>query len=297
MAEKIPRRGFIKSSFLAFAAGSVFGESSCQGVPREEVTEEPLHLGLVTYNMAKFWDVDTIIKNCTETKFEAVELRTTHAHKVEVDLTSTQRKEVRKKFDDSPVVLASLGSAFEFDSPDPEVLKSNIEGTKEFAVLAHDVGAKGIKVRPNSLHIEKGIPEEKTLEQIGKSLREVSEFAKKYDVEIRVEVHGKETSRLPRIRKIFDYAASDNCFVCWNSNQTDLLDDGLEVNFNLVNDKIHFVHMRDLYLEDYPFRTLLSLLRGIGYKGYCCAEIPGSNDPIRVMKYYRALFLAYQNIL
>jgi sugar phosphate isomerase/epimerase len=280
-----------------FSTGSFTVASPCLCAGGETGSREPLHLGLVTYNLAMSWDIETIIKNCTETKFEAVELRTTHAHRVEVDLTPAQRQEVRRKFEDSPVVLASLGSAFEFDSPDPEVLKKNIEGTKEYVVLAHDVGAAGVKVRPNNIHVKEGISEEKTLEQIGKSLHEVSEYAKNHGIEIRVEVHGTDTSRFPRFKKIIDYAASDNCFVCWNSNQNDLLDGGLETNFNLVKDKIHFVHMRDLFLEEYPFRALFTLLRGIGYKGSCCAEIPESSDPVRVMKYYRALFLAYQDII
>jgi hypothetical protein len=109
-------------------------------------------------------------------------------------------------------------------------------------------------------------------------------------------VHGTETSRLPRIKRILDFAGSGNCYICWNSNQTDLLDGGLEANFNLVQDRIHCVHMRDLFLEEYPFRQLFGLLSGIGYTGYCCAEIPESDDPVRVMKYYRALFLAYQDL-
>ena len=102
---------------------------------------------------------------------------------------------------------------------------------------------------------------------------------------------------MPYIKKIIEYADHDNFFVCWNSNQTDLDDGGLEANFNLVKDRIAFVHMRDLFLEEYPWRRLFNLLNGIGYNGYCCAEIPASPDPIRVMKYYRALFLAYQNRL
>jgi sugar phosphate isomerase/epimerase len=113
---------------------------------------------------------------------------------------------------------------------------------------------------------------------------------------VRVEVHGGGTSRLPNMRKIFDACSSDNVFVCWNSNQSDLEDGGLEANFALVKDKIRFVHMRDLYLEEYPWRKLLGLLRESGYRGYCCAEIGESNDPLRVMRYYRALFLAYQGL-
>ncbi|MBI3191197.1 MAG: sugar phosphate isomerase/epimerase, partial [Pedosphaera parvula] len=81
------------------------------------------------------------------------------------------------------------------------------------------------------------------------------------------------------------------------SNQTDLEGEGFDHNFNLVKDKIFQVHMRDLYLEEYPFRKLLTRLNEIGYKGYCLAEIPESTDPVRVMNYYRSLWLAYQGLL
>ena len=292
MIGSIERRTFLASTTAGITGMVAVGVSPSSAAP---VTGDPLGLGLVTYNLAKDWDVETIIKNCAETGFGAVELRTTHAHGVEVTLSASERREIAKRFADSPVVLASLGSAFEYDAPDPAVLKKNIEGAKEYAELARDVGASGIKVRPNRLHTEDGVPEEKTLEQIGTALREVSAFAADYGIEIRVEVHGRDTCRLPRIRKIMDYAAHDNCRVCWNSNQEDLLDGGLEANFDLVKDKISFVHMRDLYNEDYPHRRLFQLLHGIGYESWCCAEIPGSDDPIRVMRYYRALFLALQD--
>ncbi len=296
MSKVISRRGFCQSTAATLAASSATSLLAFSDSVRAKSKKQFLHLGLVTYNLAKDWDVDTIIKNCTESEFEAVELRTTHAHKVEVDLSPAQRAEVRKKFADSPVRLASLGSIFEFDSPDPEVLKKNIEGAKEYILLAKDVGAAGVKVRPNRLHVKEGVPEETTLRQIGESLREIGEFGRNHGVEIRLEVHGSGTSRIPRTKKIMDYADHSNVFVCWNSNQTDLEDGGLEKNFAMLKDKIHFVHMRDLYLKEYPWRKLLKLLQESGYSGYCCAEIPSSSDPLRVMKYYRALFLAFQEL-
>ena len=85
--------------------------------------------------------------------------------------------------------------------------------------------------------------------------------------------------------------------VCWNSNPTDLSGEGFDHNFDLVKNKIFVVHMRDLYLEDYPFRRLMTRLNEINFQGFCLAEIPGSSDPVRMMKYYRALWLAYQNLL
>ena len=254
-----------------------------------------MKLGSVTYNIAKDWDVPTLIKHFEATGFEGVELRTTHAHGVEVSLSKPERAEVKKRFADSKVELMGLGSAFDYHTPDQTKLRKDIEATKEYIILAHDVGASGVKVRPNGLPNE--VPVEKTLEQIGQALRELAQFAAGYGQQIRLEVHGRGTSLLPHIKRIIDVADHKNAGVCWNSNQTDLEGEGFEHNFDLVKDKIFVVHMRDLYLEEYPFRRLLARLKDIDFTGYCLAEIPASSDPLRVMRYYRALWLAYQDRL
>jgi sugar phosphate isomerase/epimerase len=254
-----------------------------------------LKLGTVTYNIAKDWDVPAIIKNLTEVGMDAVELRTTHKHGVEIALAPAARAEIRKRFADSPVKIGGLGTTCEYHSPDAAVVRKNIEETKAWTELAKDVGSPGVKVRPNGL--PKGVPEEKTLEQIGKALAECGAAAQANGVTIQLEVHGAETSRLPRIRKIMDFAGNHPAVrVCWNSNQTDLLDGGFEPAFNLVKNQIGQVHMRDLFLEEYPWRQLITSLAAMKFDGYCFAEIPESPDPIRVLKYYRALFRAYQNL-
>jgi sugar phosphate isomerase/epimerase len=254
-----------------------------------------LKLGTVTYNIAKDWDVPTIIKNLSEIGMDAVELRTTHAHGVEIAMAPAARADVRKRFEDSPVRIGGLGTTCEYHSPDAAVLRKNIEETKAWTELARDVGSPGVKVRPNGL--PKGVPEEKTLEQIGKALAECGVAAAANGVKIQLEVHGAETSRLPRIRKIMDYAGNHPAVrVCWNSNPTDLLDGGFEPAFNLVKTQIGQVHMRDLFVEEYPWRQLLTSLAAMKFDGYCFAEIPESADPVRVLKYYRALFRAYQGL-
>ena len=75
------------------------------------------------------------------------------------------------------------------------MLRKNIEETKAFIKLCHDVGGSGVKVRPNGLPA--GVPVDKTLEQIGKSLDEVAAFGEGYGVEIRLEIHGRGTSEIP----------------------------------------------------------------------------------------------------
>ena len=188
-----------------------------------------------------------------------------------------------------------LGSAFDYHTPDPDKLKKDIAATKDYIVLAHDVGATGIKVRPNGL--PKEVPQQKTLEQIGKALRELGQYGDQFGIAIRLEVHGTGTSLLPNIRTILDATAHSNVGACWNSNQTDLDGAGFDKNFDLVKDKIFSVHLRDLFLEEYPFRKLFRRLNEIQFSGFCLAEIPPSNDAVRVMKYFRGLWLAYQDIL
>ena len=290
------RRGFLRSLSLAATAASLPGLAPrlVAAEPTAKQRRSPFKLGLVTYNLAKDWDVATILKNCAATGFEGVELRTTHRHGVEVTLNAGARAEIRKRFADSPVELMGLGSAFDYHTPDAAKLRADIAATKDYIVLAHDVGATGVKVRPNGL--PKEVPVEKTLEQIGASLLELGRFAKDHGQVLRLEVHGTGTSQLPHIRTIMDHARHPNVGVCWNSNQTDLDGDGLEANFRRVQDRIVSVHLRDLYLDEYPWSRLFRLLADSGFHGYTMAEISESPDAIRVMRYFRALWLIQQGL-
>src|SRR5688572_10045666 len=261
---KSTRRSFFQITALTTAALALGRRPvfSADGGKKSFLVKQPrMKLGTVTYNLAQDWDVPTIIKNCEAAGFQGVELRTTHKHGVEVLLNKEQRAEVRKRFTDSKVELMGLGSAFDYHTPDQQKLRKDIEATKEYIILAQDVGASGVKVRPNGL--PKEVPVEKTLEQIGRSLRELGVFAKEHGQVIRLEVHGTGTSLLPNIKRIMDVADHPNVGVCWNSNPTDLDGAGFEHNFDLVKDKINAVHLRDLFIEDYPFRKLFARLNEI----------------------------------
>lgn len=246
-------------------------------------------LGTVTYNLAKDWDIPTIIKNCAQAGFEAVELRTTHKHGVEPSLTKEQRVEVRDQFVNSPVHLLSLGSICEYHSPDAETVRKNIEETKRFVELAHDIGAIGVKVRPNG--IPKEVPEEKTLEQIGRALRECGRQGQGYGVEIWLEVHGRESNVPSRVRRMMEVADHPMVGVCWNSNLEDVENGSVAKNFELLKPWLRNVHINELWKKEYPWRELFGLLRKAGFNRYTLAEIDGNPDAIRFMRYYRALWL------
>ncbi|NIA14505.1 MAG: TIM barrel protein [Nitrospiraceae bacterium] len=249
-----------------------------------------MKVGMVTYNMGKDMDCPTLIEFCQATGLEGVELRTGHAHGVEIELTAAQRAEVKALFTDSGVEIAGLGSAFEFHSKDPGEVRQNIEGSKAYAQLAADVGAPGIKIRPNWLFDD--IPVDQTCEQIGAAWREVAEFAANLGVETRMEVHGGNGSCYPvNIRKMVDAADHPNALVCWNSNQGEEDENGsIQANFDLLKHKIGLVHIIELGVYNYPWQELFDLLRDIDYQGYCLAEIAYNPEPERFMQYYCTLF-------
>ena len=297
MKRELSRRNFLGAA--AIGAGATILPSYLLASTHRAISEsselykEPLKIGLMTYMLGSEWDLDTIIKNCTETKFVHAELRTTHKHGVEVTLSKAQRKEVKKKIADSALESISLASAFMYHFPDKKVLKENIEGTKEFLQLAADVGALSIRVFPNDLPDE--IPEDKTIEQIGKSLAEVGKFGNNLGVDVRVCIHGRKTNQIGVIKKIIDYSESPYVYVNWNCDDNDTKGEGFLANFNMLKDRIRGIHLHELNSENYPYRELFKLLKQNGYRGYCNAEVGASCEPIRFMKYYRALFLAYQN--
>ncbi len=307
MRKPVDRRQLLQGS-AALAASVAFGAMSAEGsgAPAEAATPSTtqrgvagsrrMQLGMVTYNIAAGWDIPTIIERCHQVGMAAVELRTTHRHGVEPDTSKTRREEVRKQFANAGIVLWGLGSVCEYHSPDPAVVAQNIELTKRFVDLAHDVGAKGVKVRPNALPQE--VEERKTLEQIGNALRVCGEAAARMGVEIWLEVHGRGTSHPPHIRTIMDVANHPNVGVTWNCNHPhDLKDGSVKPYFESLRDRIWSVHINEL-TNPYPWPELLQLLNKTGYDRYALIEIQAmksahDEDAVRFLKYYRTLWEAW----
>jgi sugar phosphate isomerase/epimerase len=252
---------------------------------------ENIQFGLVTYMWGADWDLPTLINHCETAKVLGVELRIEHAHKVDVSLTQEQRKEVRGRFADSQVKLLGMGTNFEFHSPDVAVLKKNIAGAKEYIKLSHDIGGTGVKVKPNAL--PKDVPTEKTLAQIGKALAELGDYALGFGQQIRLEVHGKETSDLSHNRTIMETAARDNVRVCWNSNPEDLVGEGIEANFAKVQEFLgQTVHIREVNEGDYPYDKLAKLLVEADYEGFVCLEARTKpEDRVKALAEQRQLFM------
>jgi len=286
MKNQITRRHFLQTGIAAgIGLAAMKNLTACSESPKKG-----MQFGLVTYLWAQHWDLPTIISNCEDAGYLGVELRTMHAHGVETSLTSAQRADVKKRFADSPVNCLGYGGNFEYHSPDQAILRENIEQTKEYIKLCADIGATGIKVKPNDL--PDAVPPEKTIAQIAASLNEVGKFANDYGQLVRVEVHGQKTQEIPVMKAIFDQVTEPLVKICWNSNDQDLLPPGLEANFNSLKKWFgDTVHVRELNEGSYPYQQLFDLFNAMDYKGWILLEARTEpSDTVAAMKEQLAIF-------
>ena len=289
----ITRRGLIQAAgatALAMAApGTALAAPTPGAGPR-------FRLGIVTYMIAADWDVPTILKVCRGAGIADVELRTTHKHGVEPSLSKDQRETVKKQFADAGVSIWGLGTTCEFQSPDRSVVQKNIDTCKQFIDLARDVGARGVKVRPNGLPRE--VPPEKTLEQIGKALVPCGQAAADAGVEVWVEVHGGGTAKPANMKAIMEHCGHPAVGVTWNSNNDDIVNGSVAPSFALLKPWLKSCHINELYkdgLGRYPYRELFRLLNDGGYDRVTLCEVvkgmPTPDAGEEMLRYYKALWL------
>ncbi|MBV9082779.1 MAG: sugar phosphate isomerase/epimerase [Acidobacteriaceae bacterium] len=255
---------------------------------RGEPAQAPgFQLGCVTYNLLQNMELETIIETLESTGIAALELRTGQKHGVEPSLGPQERARVRQRFERSKVRLLSYGTTCEFQSPDPEVRRKQIETGKAFVDLAHDTGALGVKVRPNGLPA--GVPYETTIKNIAGSIRELAEYGEPKHIEIWMEVHGRNTQEPKTAADILFAVNHRNAGACWNSNPTDVKDGSVQESFRLLGPYVRNAHINELY-SSYPWREFFHLLRASGYTRYTLAEVPESKEPERFLRYYKALW-------
>jgi sugar phosphate isomerase/epimerase len=285
------RRQFLGATMVGAAWMSCGVRLAGQTAPKLSPKGQNMAYGLVTYMWGAEWTLDELLERCAAADVRGVELRTTHRHGVEPTLTAQQRSEVARKFQEARITLVGLGSNERLDHPEPAALQKAVHTIQEFVRLSHDVGGTGVKVKPDSFH--PNVPREKTIEQIGKTLNQLGEFAEGFGQQIRLEVHG-QCAELPTIRKILDIATHPNVGICWNSNPQDLQGDGLEANFRLVADRLGATcHVRELDSPNYPYQKLIDLLVEVDYEGWVMLESTSKpEDPVAGLRRQKELFHA-----
>jgi sugar phosphate isomerase/epimerase len=192
-------------------------------------------------------------------------------------MSPVQRREVKKRFEDSPVRIIGVASAERFDSPDPAKLAKAIEIVKAHIQLSQDVGGQGVRVVPNDYH--PGIPKEKTIQQIQSALNTVGMMAADYGQKIRLENHGT-AGDLVSLHEIMRGVEQPGVRIKLNGNMVDAAD--FAHRFDLVRPYLgDTLHFHELNRGTFPYQLQSDLLIDAGWEGWWLLEA-SSKPPDRV---------------
>jgi hypothetical protein len=241
-----------------------------------------LRFGLATYEWGHDWDIPTILSNLTQAKVHAVELKTLikyangrearYPHGVELELSAGGRRDVKKRFADSPVTLVSLATSEHFPWPEPEKDKAAIEATKGYVKLSHDVGSRCVRVLPNNWL--PNVPHEQTLARLADCLNRVGAYADDMGQEIALEAHGG-IGELPNVRAIMDRVKPRSVRVRLNSEKRNTVGEGgIDGQFGLIRHVLSpTMHVHNLKFDNYPYQDVIDWLVKNRWDGWAFLEV------------------------
>jgi hypothetical protein len=231
-----------------------------------------LRFGFTTYQWGIDWDIPALIANCTKAKAFGVEVRTAagYKHGIELTISADQRREICKRFADSPVKLVGIATPEKFDSPDPAEVRASMARAMDYVRLASDVGATGIRIFPNDW--QKDVPHEQTIAQVARSLNELGSYAAAYGQRIRLENHGT-MGRLTSLAEVMKQVTQKNVGIKLNCEPADARSNSFEANFNLVKPYLgDTMHWKDLNMQRFPYQLQVDLLIDANWDGWCLVE-------------------------
>ena len=259
-----------------------------------------MKLCLLTYNMARSWELDKIIEFARAGGFAGLEFRaeSKHKHGVELEATPEQRRVIREKVQDAYLEIACIGLSSRFDTPVDSKRREVIDRTKQYIELASAVGCKRLRVFGNDMPkqgAEEGSapPErERVLTYVADALLELASFAEPHGVDVLLEMHG-QFNYWYYARTAVEFAGHPRLGILYNCDGRDLVGGSVAPTYERVRHLIRHVHMHS-FTQGFPYPELFALLQRDNYTGYCSTELDKENpSPEEFLLMYAQLFRAW----
>src|SRR5579862_8863354 len=248
-----------------------------------------MHLGLMAYQLAKEWDVDTTARMCKEGKMESFEFfaHPDYKQKVSLDMPASDAKKIRKSFADCQVNIAGLAITERYDWPNIAQVKEAVARTKQFVLLAVDMGAPRLRVLGDQLHPTE--PKAWTISRVSNALTELVHYSAGLGVDMAFEMHNGFANWDDAV-EVVKRVNHPRCYLVHNSQPQNTPPEDFDRVFETIRPYIGHVHLHDLLDSKFPYKKFLCKLRDTNYEGTCSLELNPSQDPIRVLHLTRAVF-------
>ncbi|MGQ9608125.1 MAG: sugar phosphate isomerase/epimerase family protein [bacterium] len=221
------------------------------------------------------WNIEKIARFAKEANYDGVEIRVDEGHKHEVSSQSSSqvRQYVKKLFDNEGVDIPCIATSVQFGYADIATRKENIEFAKANLDLAHDLGAKVVRIFAGGK-----IPKltDDSAGYIAEAFDEVGEYAKDLGVCPMLECGHDIIKSAIEANEVIKRVKTKNFCVLWNHSEMD------SQTFELLKSHIRHFHVHDEVLnpENKNILYLSKLMKSINYDGYFSLEIiKGHNLP------------------
>jgi sugar phosphate isomerase/epimerase len=234
-----------------------------------------MKLSLLTYSLARTWSLDKIVDLARAFGFAGLEFRAeaNHAHGVELERTTSERREIRDRIADAYLEVACIGTGSRFESPEASQRREVIERTKRYVELARDLDCGRIRVFGNNFPRE--VPRDVCVQYVGESLRALGEFSESYGVDVLLELHGDFRFWAYALGAV-EIADHPRVALVYNCETADIVGGSVAATYRRVRQQIRHVHLHQFNgprWGTYPYPELFRLLAADGYEGYLSSEI------------------------
>lgn len=234
-----------------------------------------MKLSLLTYNLARGWDLTKLIEVARANGYAGIEFRADagHEHGVELARTASERRQIRDRLEDAYLEAVGIGTGCRYESPDPATRRAQIEQTKRFVELAAEVGSTRVRVFGNNL--PDGVRRDDCVAYVGESLRTLGEFSEPFGVDVLLEMHG-QFNFWGFAKAAVELANHPRVAIVYNCDRLDLVGGSVAATYSRVRSHIRHVHLHEL-TDGFPYPELFALLNADGYTGYLSSEIEASD--------------------
>jgi len=238
------------------------------------------------------WDLNTLLDRAKQYGYDGVELWSlpNRANLAAAPELTADPAAVKQRAADTGASIICLASDAAFYMPHPRELAENQAVVREYVELAAKLGCPMVRVRAGELPPARCFGREHrntVLARIAQALREVAEDAAEHGVSLVIE-NGGDFADSASVWYLVDAVGSPAVRCCWNPLAARAVGELPTRSIPRLAARIGLVRVSDAKLSgdgaaescvlpgqsDTDVRTLVQLLKGVGYRGYLVVDSP-----------------------
>lgn len=256
------------------------------------------------------WTLDEVVAGMKKHGYMGVEPRVEWGHRsgIELDLSTDERAEVRKRFADEGLEICCLATGARLATADTAERNKHIEDLRRYIQLSADLGCGLIRTFGGPR--DQSAPWALVVDYTADGYRQVVDEAKAADVTLLMETHDDWCCSAP-VRAVVEQVGHANLQVLWDFMHTQRMMETPSESFAALGSLTRHTHAHDgTYVDGrmqvsgtlgdgvIDHREPVQLLEAQGFDGYFSVEVihkPGSqHDADAVLASYAAGFRSYQ---